>query len=167
MSISVFSATYLNELVSKAEASPRRRQHKNLHTDYADPCQRLFNAIEPDSYLRPHSHGLAQGSETMIAVRGLMALVVFDNQGNVVEMQKFGAGVHASEHDVAVGTETLPGTWHSILSLEPGSILLELKAGPFDPAAPKFPAPWAPAEGSDEGQCYLSWMREHCVTWRK
>jgi hypothetical protein len=50
MSIKVFSVEYLDDLTHQAAGAPRRRQHRNIHTDYTDPCQRLFNAIEPDSY---------------------------------------------------------------------------------------------------------------------
>jgi cupin fold WbuC family metalloprotein len=54
MTIKVFSVEGLDLLVTQAKNSPRLRQHKNIHLDYADPCQRLFNSIEPDSYIRPH-----------------------------------------------------------------------------------------------------------------
>lgn len=155
MSIKVFSAEYLDELVRQASTSLRRRQHRNIHTDYADPCQRLFNAIEPDSYLRPHRHGPAQGAETMIALRGLMKLVVFEDDGQIAEAHTFGAGHHAEQNRIPVGLETPPGRWHTVIAVEPGSVLLEMKGGPFDPSAPKFPAPWAPEEGSHEGQIYL------------
>ena len=156
MSIKVFSADYLDDLVQQAAASARRRQHLNIHSDYAEPCQRLFNAIEPESYLRPHRHGPAQGAEMMMAVRGLMVLVTFDDEGRIERVQRFGAGVHAANRDVAAGTETPPGKWHTVVSLESGSVLLEVKAGPFNPLAPKYPAPWAPEEGSPKGAIYLS-----------
>jgi hypothetical protein len=41
-----------------------------------------------------------------------------------------------------------------------GSILLELKAGPFNPNAAKEPAPWAPEEGTSDGRDYLQRLRE-------
>lgn len=155
MSINVFDMNYLDELVQQAMQSPRLRQHRNVHTDYADPCQRLFNAMQPGTYLRPHLHGDAQGAETMIGVRGLMALVIFDDGGVIAQVQKFGAGSHANDPAVAAGVETPPGIWHTVLSLEPGSVLIEMKAGPFNPDAPKYPAPWAPDESTTEGKEYL------------
>jgi len=164
MSITVFSATYLDSLVQQAAASPRHRQHLNIHSDYADPCQRTFNAIEPNSYLRPHRHELVPRAETMIAVRGLMALVVFDDAGNVVETFRFGAGKHVEVEGVAVGVETPPGHWHSVIALEPGSVLLEVKAGPFDPSAPKEFALWAPEEGSEGARERVNTCRD-CVRW--
>ncbi|CAN1494601.1 hypothetical protein MCEREM21_00328 [Burkholderiaceae bacterium] len=51
----------------------------HIYVDYADPCQRLFNAIEPDSYIRPNHHGI----EMLFAVRGLMSLIVFNNDGAI------------------------------------------------------------------------------------
>ncbi|NTU50093.1 MAG: cupin fold metalloprotein, WbuC family, partial [Desulfobulbaceae bacterium] len=50
----VFSADYLDHLTLEAETGIRLRQHRNIHTDYQEPCQRLFNAIETHSYIRPH-----------------------------------------------------------------------------------------------------------------
>ncbi|HWU76082.1 MAG TPA: WbuC family cupin fold metalloprotein [Rhodanobacter sp.] len=156
MNVKVFDAPYLDDLVSQALASPRCRQHRNIHEDYADPCQRTFNAIEPESYLRPHRHGPAQGPETMLAVRGLMALILFADDGRITDVHRFGAGAHAAANGVAAGVETPPGRWHSVVSLEHGSILLEVKAGPFDPTSPRFPAPWAPEEGSVSASQYLA-----------
>lgn len=155
MCIKVFSADYLDGLVHQASTSSRRRQHRNIHTDYHDPCQRLFNAIEPDSYLRPHRHGAAQGAETMIAVRGVMKLVMFGDDGKIGGVHTFGAGGVAGAQRVAVGVETPPGRWHTVIAIEAGSVLLEVKAGPFDPSVPKFPAPWAPEECTPEGAMYL------------
>lgn len=161
----VFSANYLDDLVLQAIASPRKRQHRNIHADYADPCQRLFNAIEPESYLRPHCHGSAQGFEMLIAVRGLLKLVLFDDAGQIANVVAFGAGRHQLEANVAAGVETTPGQWHTVIALESGSVLLEVKAGPFDPSAPKYPAPWAPEEGTVEGLAYHRELVESVKKW--
>lgn len=150
----VFSAKYLNELTVQALTNPRKRKHRNIHESYADPCQRLFNAIEPDSYIRPHRHATDPRDELLIAIRGLMTLVTFDEQGHVTGVLRFGA--HGKEEGVAVGAEVPTDTWHTVIALEPGSVLLEVKAGPFDPKQPKDLAPWAPLEGTPESLTYLS-----------
>lgn len=170
MSIKVFSAEYLDDLVQQAVVALRRRQHRNIHTDYAEPCQRFFNAIEPDSYIRPHRHGPAQGAETMIAVRGLLAIVVFDDDGGIEQVQLIGADAHDGNPEMAIGTDIPPGKWHTVVALETGSVILEIKAGPFDPSSPKFPAPWAPDEGTAAGAEYLvkliSSIATHCREFR-
>ena len=149
----VFSADYLNELTAQAQDNLRKRQHRNIHESYADPCQRLFNAIEPDSYIRPHRHATDPRDELLIAIRGLMALVTFDEKGNLTGVLRFGAD--GKEEGVGVGAEVPTDTWHTVIALEPGSVLLEVKAGPFDPNQPKDLAPWAPDEGAQSAKQYL------------
>lgn len=148
----IFSADALDGLTQQARAAPRRRQHRNIHRDYQDVCQRLFNAIEPDSYIRPHRHAVP-GDELLMAIRGLMALVTFDERGRVVGIIRFGSEKYGSA--VAAGVEVGPDTWHTVLALEPGSVLFEVKAGPFEPARPKQLAAWAPAEASAQAPGYL------------
>jgi cupin fold WbuC family metalloprotein len=150
----VFSADYLNELTAEAQSSPRKRQHRNIHEDYKDPCQRLFNAIAPDSYIRPHKHATDPRDELLIAIRGSMALVTFDDSGNVMRVVRFNSGCNSEK--LAVGIEVPANTWHTVIALEPGCILLEVKAGPFDPKQPKDLAPFAPAEGSAGANDYLN-----------
>lgn len=91
----------------------------------------------------------------LIAVRGLMVLVTFDDYGKILEIHRFGAGPRMVNSNILLGAEIPPGTWHTVVSLEPESVLLEVKAGPFDPDAPKILAPWAPEEGTSEGEIYL------------
>jgi len=62
-------------LADQAAASRRRRQHYNLHADYADPCQRLLNFIWHDSYICPHRHAADPKEETLIALRGEMSCI--------------------------------------------------------------------------------------------
>ncbi len=154
-----FSLSDLDKLTQNAVESPRLRQHLNLHQSYSESCQRLLNAIEPESYIRPHSHGHEQGAETMFALRGLMALVCFDNAGTVLSVKRFGAGNYESKHDVSLGVEVSPGAWHTVVALDRGSVLLEVKGGPFNPDAPKFLASWAPAEGSEFSLDYLTCLK--------
>lgn len=155
MSATEFSSSYLDSLTAQAIASPRRRQHRNVHADYAEQVQRLFNAIEPDSYIRPHQHGLAPRSEMMIAIRGRLALIMFDDVGDIASCYHFAV----NQPDTAAGVEVPAGCWHTVVALEPGSILLEVKAGPFDPSMPKEMAPWAPDEGTEAARSYLATLR--------
>lgn len=154
----IFSVEYLDDLSSQAQGNRRKRQHRNIHENHQDPCQRLFNAIEPESYIRPHRHSADPRDELLIAIRGVMALVTFDEQGNVTGSLRFGSGKRSE--DLAVGAEVPANTWHTVIALEPGCVLLEAKAGPFDPNQPKDLAPWAPDEGSATAQSYLSQLIE-------
>lgn len=146
----------LDKLTQQAGGNVRLRQHWNIHNDYQDACQRLFNAIEPGSYIRPHCHGSEQGEETIFAIRGHMALIYFDDLGNIEIIQKFGSEIYSKVSDALVGVVIPCGKWHTVVSLTKGSILLEVKSGPFNFKAPKFLAPWAPEEGAKEAPEYVS-----------
>jgi len=151
MSATEFDAAMLDELTRRAVASPRLRQHHNIHTSYTDPCQRLLNAIEPGSYLRPYKHSVTPRSKLLVALRGQFAVVLFDDGGNIERVIPFGAGDGVS---MGASVEVSGDCWNSVLSLAHGSVLLEVKAGPYNPDEPnEFPS-WAPADGTPEAQEY-------------
>jgi len=156
--VKIFDAHYLDGLTGQAKVSPRLRQHRNVHQSYQEASQRLFNAIEPGSYIRPHRHASDPRDELLIAVRGVMVMVAFDDQGAVTNVLRFGTEKHGDE--MAVGAEVASSTWHTVIALEPGCVLLEVKAGPFDPNQPKDLAPWAPVEGWDAASVYLERLLE-------
>ena len=51
------------------------------------------------------------------------------------------------------------GTWHTVLALTPDAVLLEGKAGPFDPLGPREFADWAPEQGTAEALVLLRVLR--------
>lgn len=140
----------LDLLSRDAAASERLRKNLNLHDDYTDPCQRLLNAMEPGTYIRPHRHQHPPKPECFMAVRGKLALVVFSAEGDVEEIIPFGDGC-----DVVI-VDLPAGIWHSLISLQPGSIFFETKPGPYEPLSDKDFAPWAPAEGTSDVASYLA-----------
>lgn len=140
----------LDGLSKEAAESARRRKNLNLHDESGDPCQRLFNAVEPGTYIRPHRHFDPPKPECIMAVRGRMALLIFDAHGKIEEIVPFGDGCKA------VAIELPSDLWHSLLALESGSVFFETKPGPYIPLTDKDFAPWSPAEGSPEAQTYLA-----------
>ena len=89
---------------------------------------------------------------------GGLALVLFDDLGTPIRVVRFGSATPQGEY--AVGVEIPYSSWHTVVSLSPGSVLLEVKAGPFDPAQAKELAPWAPAETSLDAKNYLRTLLE-------
>jgi cupin fold WbuC family metalloprotein len=151
--VKIFDKSYFDSLTRQAAANSRLRQHLNIHESYEDPCQRMVNALEPNSYIPPHRHFSVRRNELMVALRGKMALVLFDEHGVVMEVLKLGCDIAGSESAACV--ELVPETWHTVVALESGCILLEIKAGPFDPSQPKDIASWAPEEGTPQARTYL------------
>ena len=101
-----FDSDYLDALVAQAKAGVRLRQHLNIHQSYDDPSQCLLNAVEPHSYIRPHRHLSDPKDERLFAVRGVMALIAFDDLGNVIQVTRFGTEKYGS--DIAIGMSIPP-----------------------------------------------------------
>lgn len=149
----IIDAPLLNALSEKARRSPRLRMNHNLHGGYDDPCQRLLNALEPGSYVRPHRHLHPPRAESFLALRGRLAVLLFNDAGELRQVLPLlpGGPVH--------GVDIRPGIWHSLLSLESGSVFFETKPGPYQPLIDKDFAPWAPAEGLGEAETFLAELK--------
>lgn len=149
----------LDALTLEARALPRRRLHRNLHKGPDEPCQRLVNAMEPGSYIPPHRHLDQTTNECLVALRGGFALITFDDAGTPQQALRFGGA--AAELEVV---ELNPDVWHTVISLERGSVMFETKSGPFLPHRAKLIAPWAPFENDPKAGAYLArltlWARE-------
>ena len=59
----------LDQVVKEARASERRRMNYNFH-QLEDPANRMLNAIEPESYIRPHRHLEPPRDEAFFVLRG-------------------------------------------------------------------------------------------------
>ena len=98
---------------------------------------------------------LAMRVETLLAVKRMFALLVFDDAGGVTSCTLFGSELHSVNAKFACGVEIQPREWHTVLSLKEDSVLFEAKAGPFDLSAAKEFADWAPEEGCLAASSYL------------
>jgi cupin fold WbuC family metalloprotein len=149
----VIDTALLDSVSAQAAASPRRRRNHNFHSADTDPCHRLLNAIEPDSYVPPHRHAGTDQDETILAVRGRLGMVFFDGDGNVSGKALIEPGGDA------VAVNIPHGVFHSVVALTGGSVFFEAKAGPYRPLTPEERAPWAPAEGAPEAAAYLEKLK--------
>ena len=151
--ITLIDQALLDEVCAEAAASPRRRKNRNFHPRDDHPAHRLLNAMQPDSYIPPHRHLDPDKDETFVVLRGLLGLVLFDDQGGVVSSVKVGVG------GAAIGVDIPHSTWHTAVALEPDTVFLEAKAGPDLPFTEAERAPWAPAEHAPEAAPYLAILR--------
>lgn len=139
----------LDTLARQASASPRGRAHLRIHADDADLVQRFFVAADPRSYFRPHRH-LGKG-ELAVVLRGAFDLLLFDAQGRLLSRQRMSAGG-------VLAYEAPEATWHTLVVVEEGSLFLEVKQGPYDPATAAEFAHWAPAEGDAGVPGFQAWL---------
>ena len=139
----------LDGITAAARLSPRLRKNHNLHAGDANTSHRLFNAIEPGSYIRPHRHLEQEKDETFLMVRGSLGIVIFDEAGAVTDSCLISAAGDKLAVDIP------HGVYHTAVSLEEGSIFFESKAGPYQPLSDEEKGAFAPEEGSSEAACYL------------
>lgn len=137
-------------VTDEAKRSQRLRKNYNFHTDYADPVNRMLNAFEPGTYVRPHKHESPDKCEVFLVLHGRALAVQFNDRGEIVE--------HAIlDNDSGIyGVEFAPRVWHTIVSLAEGTVLYEIKPGPYAPLDDKNFASWAPRDGSQETNSYLN-----------
>ena len=138
----------IEKVVAEARQSPRRRMNYNFHPELSDPVQRLLNALEPWTYIRPHRHTTKE--ESFVLLSGTVLAVVFNNDGTIRD--------HAilSRETGILGIEFEENCYHMLTSLETGSVVFEIKEGPFVPHTEGSSAPWAPQEGTPEAREFLS-----------
>lgn len=134
----------LDATTAKAKVNARLRMNHNFHDELDDPVNRLINAVEPGTYLRPHRHKDPDKDEAFLLLRGKVATFIFDEEGNITEK------VILSPANGVYGADIKAGTWHTILVLESGSVIYEAKPGPFAPLSPENFAPWSPAPEETE-----------------
>ena len=81
----IINEQLLDETQAKALQSPRLRMNYNFHERLDDPINRLLNAMEPGTYLRPHRHLNPAKDEIFLLLRGKVAVFLFDEEGNITE----------------------------------------------------------------------------------
>lgn len=135
----------LDEITARAKQSARLRMNYNFHDQLEDPVNRLINAMEPGTYLRPHRHLDPPKDESFLLLRGKVAIFTFDDEGSVLEKKVLDpqAGIY--------GADIKAGVWHGLLVLESGSVIYEAKPGPFTPLSADNMAPWSPVREDKEG----------------
>lgn len=132
----------LDALTSKASSVPRLRINHNFHEGDSDPLQRMLNAMEPGTYIRPHLHMNPDKREAFICLRGRFMVVEYNDDGTIHDF------IILDPQEGNFACEIAAGRYHNMIALCSGSVAYELKDGPYDPATDKKFAPWAPEEGS-------------------
>ncbi len=134
-----------DSVIKEAVESPRGRKNYNFHQSYNEVLNRMLNALEPGTYVQPHKHEDPDKHEVFLILSGKVAVIEYDEGGNILEYFTLEAG---SDN---YGVEIAPRVWHSIIPLAKGTVVYEVKEGPYSPLNDKSFATWAPKEG--DGNC--------------
>ena len=115
----------LNGVTAQAKESPRLRMNYNFHASLEAKAQRLLNALEPGTVLPVHRH--PHTAETYLLLRGRIRVMFYneakeETESTVLDPLTGDYGVHIPA-----------GQWHTLEVLESGSVLFEVKDGPYTP----------------------------------
>ena len=117
--------TLLDQVSRQAQESPRLRMNHNFHDSLDAKAQRLLNALEPGTILPIHRH--PHTAETYLLLRGKIRVMFYNDQKEEIESVvldplKGNYGIHIPANQ-----------WHTLDVLESGSVLFEVKDGPYTP----------------------------------
>ena len=119
----------LDTVTSKARESDRLRMNYNFHESLDAKAQRLLNALEPGTELPIHRH--QHTAETYIVLRGAIK-VLFYNDDRVLTDEFM-----VDPLDGVYGVHIPKGQWHTLEVLESGTMIFEVKDGPYTPMGPE------------------------------
>ena len=116
----------LDDLTAKANESPRLRMNLDLRDSAEDTSRRMLNAIEPGSPLPIHRH--QNTSETVVCLRGRLVEEFYDDLERICTER-----IELSPNGPVVALNIPAGQWHTVQSLESGTVILEMKNGKYEP----------------------------------
>lgn len=124
----IINKTLLDELTAQAKASPRLRMNRDLRNSPEDKSQRMLNALEPGTPLPIHRH--TKSSETVVCLRGHLREIFYNDNGEVTEIIDLAPGSDCVALNIPIGQ------WHTVEVLESGTVIMEVKDGPYEPIGP-------------------------------
>lgn len=116
----------LDRLTEEAKANPRLRVNYDLRNSAEDGSQRMLNAIEPGSVFPIHRH--RKTSETMVCLRGKLVVEYYEEQERTCT-----EAIELSPNGPVMALNIPAGQWHTVRALESGTVILEMKDGPYEP----------------------------------
>jgi cupin fold WbuC family metalloprotein len=116
----------LDSLTEQAKASPRLRMNLDLRNSAEDQSQRMLNAIEPGSPLPIHRH--RKSSETVVCLRGRLVEEYYDELERTCT-----EAIELSPNGPVVALNIPIGQWHTVRVIESGTVIMEMKNGPYEP----------------------------------
>ena len=89
----------------------------------------MLNAIEPGSVVPIHRH--RGTSETVVVLRGRVVEEYYSSEGAVEASFDLAAGGPICALNIPAGQ------WHTLRALDPGTVILEMKNGAYEPISPE------------------------------
>ena len=121
----IIDKSLLDTVTSGAKESNRLRMNYNFHDSLDAPCQRLLNALEPETIVPIHRH--QHTSQTYILLRGKLRMMFYNDDKEIIEETVL------SSESTNYGIHIPAGVWHAMEVLASGTVIFETKDGPYMP----------------------------------
>jgi len=115
----------IEKVTEQAKSSPRLRMNYNFHQSLDDKCHRFLNAMEIGTEVAIHHHETKD--ETFILLKGKIRVNTYNDNGEIIE------SIILSHDEGRYGVDIPKNVWHNVECLESGSVIFEVKEGPFVP----------------------------------
>ena len=123
----LLDTTLLDQLTAQAKASPRLRMNFDLRNSPGDQSQRMLNALEPGTVIPIHRH--RNSFETVVVLRGKVKWVYYNDKGEITNI------FIVAPNSSLVGLSIPIRQWHSLESLESGTVIIVTKDGAWEALA--------------------------------
>ena len=153
--VNKFNSQMLRDLIENSQTSERGRAVTVLHPSSKKGFRVMVNCMQPRSYMQAHKHSIDIGEESWILLQGKLALLLFNEVGEVVDVQ-----ILSSTENLSVTISS--NTYHTAIVLEENTVIYEISDGPYDAAKYKEFAEFAPAEGDEKSEAYFKKLVEEC-----
>lgn len=151
------TADDLRMIENHARNSSRGRARLCAHPDAQDGLHEMLICLMRHCYVRPHRHSKV---ESALILSGECDLVLFDEQGKVVDLRSLGPFGSGRPFFVRLGQPT----FHTYLIRTESLLFLETTPGPFDRNQTEY-AEWAPDEKGSVDR-FLQDLERRVAKWR-
>lgn len=123
----IIGTDIISEVHKQAAESPRLRMNYNLHESLDEDVHKLLNSLQLGTVMPIHRHLHPAKKETFVLLQGSLDVLKYNDDKTVA------ARYRMSRESGNMVCEIMPEEWHSFEVLEPDTLILEIKKGPYVP----------------------------------
>ena len=132
----------VEQIIEEASQSQRHMARLLMHFDHEDPVQEMLIAMDRNCAVMPNRS--VGRSESLQVVQGELLLVIFDDNGNVLNRIEMGPA--GSDKVFLYRLSSTP--WHTMIPLSEIVVVHEALQGPFNNSSEPLPD-WVPGDSQD------------------
>lgn len=115
----------ISQVHKQAGESPRLRMNYNIHESLEEDVHKLLNSLQPGTVMPIHRHLHPAKKETFVLLQGALEVRKYNDDKTIAE--KYVMSLESGN----IICEIMPEEWHSFEVLEPDTLILEIKKGPY------------------------------------